>query len=91
MAEYGKFATVLQLVSQTVLVLVISTIHPWLAAGVPKAVRERAQKNIYIVSIFAFAFAYSMTSNIGHATIITVLFFFLRHALRVHFELNKRR
>jgi hypothetical protein len=73
------------LISKTLLVITISTIHPWLAAGIPKRARERLQRNHIVVALFAFAFAYSMTTNFQQSIIITVLFFFLRQAIRIYY------
>ena len=72
---------VLQLMSQTFLVLIISLIHPWLNPVIPKRVLARMRANTFLTILFVFAIAYTYTLDIAHSIIVVVLFHYMKAAL----------
>lgn len=72
------FEEALLLLSQTMIVVMIGFINPWLNVSVPKDVRIRMQKSPLLGAIFVFALAFSYTRSIAHSLLIVFLYFYLK-------------
>jgi len=71
----------LYILCQTIVIVIVSFIHPWLAPRVDDKVKTRMRNSTALTILFLFCIAYTYTTNFLHSLIITVLFFYVKSAL----------
>ena len=76
-----SFRDILLGCSQTLMIVLIGFIHPWLSQNVPKTVKTRMQHSTVLAALFVFSFAFSYTQDLLQSIVTIFLYFYLRAAL----------
>lgn len=71
----------LYLLCQTLVLVMVSFIHPWLAPSIDERQKSRMRKSHVLTFLFVFAAAFSYTNGIRQSLLIAVLFFYVKSLL----------
>lgn len=71
----------LYMLCQTLVIVIGSFIHPWLAPRVDDKIKSRMRNSTALTIMFVFAIAFTYTVNFTQSLIVTVLFFYVKSML----------
>lgn len=71
----------LYMLCQTLVIVIASFIHPWLAPRVDDKIKSRMRNSTALTMMFVFAIAFTYTVNFTQSLIVTVLFFYVKSML----------
>lgn len=72
---------VLYMLCQTIVIVIVSFIHPWLAPKVDERIKAKMRNSTALTMMFVFAIAFTYTVNFTQSLIVSVLFFYVKAML----------
>ena len=72
---------VLYMLCQSIVIVIVSFIHPWLAPKVDERIKAKMRNSTALTMTFVFAIAFTYTVNFTQSLIVSVLFFYVKAML----------